>query len=187
MKHKKTLDRIRERKYTRAELIRVRENARRLLAGGDQDAHFVIDAIEQATPTDQYIVFMGFCPGVNFENRLDIAWRSDGMCTFIFHESPQQVERFAGIRVGDLVVLKKRHHFAKTMQLYGHGRVTGIRFDSENHRYLTMNWSKQENVIEVPLMGCNSTVDVRSVEAVYDDMPDYFYDWLKVDRAKTSL
>ena len=157
------------------------------MEGGDLDAHFVVDAIEQATPTDQYIVFMGFRPGANFENRLDMGWRCDGICTFIFHESPQQVERFANIHVGDLVVLKKRHQFAKTMQLYGHGRVTGIRQDSESHRYLTMNWSTQERVIEVPLMGCNSTVHIRSVEAVEAEMPDAFYEWLEVDRAKNSI
>jgi hypothetical protein len=183
MKHQKTLDRIREGKYSRAGLVNLRGNALRLLGGGDKDAQFVIDAIEQATPTDQYIVFMGFCPGAEFENRLDIGWKKDGICTFIFHDSEQQVERFASIHVGDLVVLKKRHKFGETMQLYGHGRVTGIRYDRENHRYLTMNWSDQANVIEVPLMGCNSTVDIRSVTAVAVEMPEFFYGWLRIDRS----
>jgi hypothetical protein len=183
MKHQKTIDRIRERKYSRADLTNLRENVLRRLASGDKEAQFVIDAIEQATPTDQYIVFMGFCPGAEFENRQDIGWKKDGICTFAYHDSEQQVERFANIHVGDLVVLKKRHKFGETMQLYGHGRVTGIRYDSGNHRYLTMNWSDQATVIEVPLMGCNSTVDIRSVAAVADEMPESLYEWLGVKRS----
>jgi hypothetical protein len=53
--------------------------------------------------------------------------------------------------------------------------VTGIKHDQENNRYLEMNWYPQEEVIEVPLMGCNSTVDVRTIEQVEAEMPAQFY------------
>jgi hypothetical protein len=185
VRYQKTLDSILARKLSRAELVRLRINAMRKLDDGDREVKQIIDAIDQAVPSDEYVVFMGFCPGADFENRLDIKWKKDGTCTFIFHESPSQVERFASIYVGDLLVLKKRQKFGETMWLYGHGRVNGIRYDSENHRYLTVGWSKQEAVIEVPLMGCNSTVDIRSSEAVAAEMPEMFYRWL-ADRGPTD-
>jgi len=28
-------------------------------------------------------------------------------------------------------------------------------------------------------MGCNSTVDIRTIEAVENEMPEEFYTWLK--------
>ncbi|MCL1043711.1 hypothetical protein L2712_18965 [Shewanella marisflavi] len=65
------------------------------------------------------------------------------------------------------------------MKLYGHGRVNGIAYDEDQVRYLKMGWSNQEEIIEVPLMGCNSTVDIKTIEAVEDEMPEEFYTWLK--------
>jgi hypothetical protein len=41
-----------------------------------------------------------------------------------------------------------------------------------------MNWSTQDQIIEVPLMGCNSTVDVRTIEQVEAEMPVDFFSWL---------
>lgn len=64
------------------------------------------------------------------------------------------------------------------MQLFGYGRVTGVKYDAENHRYLEMKWADQQEVIEVPLMACNATVDVRTIEAVEDQMPEDFFTWL---------
>ncbi len=63
--------------------------------------------------------------------------------------------------------------------IYGHGRVSSIAYDENNVRYLVMDWSSQEEIIEVPLMGCNSTVDVKSIEAVEDEMSEEFYKWLE--------
>jgi hypothetical protein len=73
---------------------------------------------------------------------------------------------------------KKRHKFGKTMLVSGHGRVTGLRRDEEGRRYLEMAWAPQEEVLEVPLMGCNSTIDVRSIDAGEAQMPGAFFDWL---------
>jgi hypothetical protein len=41
-----------------------------------------------------------------------------------------------------------------------------------------MAWAPQEDVLEAPLMGCNSTIDVRSIDAVEAQMPEAFFDWL---------
>ena len=181
MKHQKAIDRIRSGGYSRAELVKLRSNAESMYKKGDSDAEIVMDEIDKASPMDKTIVFMGFCPGADFDNRLDIEWREKGVCTFIFHESEQQVERFENIWPGDLVVLKKREKFGKTMLLYGHGRVTGVKNDQEQNRYLEMSWSSQQEIIEVPLMGCNATVDVRSIEQVEAEMPPKFYAWLNQD------
>ena len=178
MRYQKQIDKLRAGGYTRSELIRLRENVAAKARGGDEDARSLLNEIDRATPRDTYIVFMGFCPGADMANRLDIEWRRDGVCTFVFHESEQQSARFNEILPGDLIVLKKRHQFGKTMQLFGHGRVTGAKYDAENHRYLEMNWADQQEVIEVPLMACNATVDFRTIEAVEDQMPQEFFTWL---------
>jgi len=178
MKYQKQLNKIRSGGYTRSELSRLRENVEVRARAGDEDARSVLAEIDRATPADSYMVFMGFCPGADINNRLDTQWRRDGVCTFVFHESEQQSARFNEIWAGDLIILKKRHQFGKTMQLFGYGRVTGVGYDLENHRYLEMQWAVQQDVIEVPLMACNSTVDVRTIEAVEDQMPEEFFTWL---------
>lgn len=182
MKYQKQLDKIEKREYSRAELARLRANAQEKMKGGDLQAQVVIDAINRASPPDDFVVFMGFCPGASLANRLDIEWRREGVCTFIFLDSPQQLERFNSISPGDLIILKKRQQFARTMQLFGHGRVTALERDPNGNRFLRMNWAAQDQIIEVPLMGCNSTVDIRSIEQVEADMPDAFYSWLNEPR-----
>jgi hypothetical protein len=181
MKHQKVIDRIRSGAFSRSALAQMRVNAENALKRGDADARVVIDEIDKTTPTDKSIVFMGFCPGADFSNRLDIEWKARGVCTFVFLESEQQSERFNNIWPGDLIVLKKREKFGKTMLLYGHGRVTGVKYDQNGNRYLEMNWSSQDQVIEVPLMACNATVDVRTLKQVEDEMPDEFFAWLGKD------
>jgi len=178
MKYQKIIDRIRSGKYTRSELIRFRKNAEDLQKKGDADAMTVIAEIDVASPTDKTIVFMGFCPSADFGNRLDIEWKEKGICTFAFLDSKQQLSRFNDIWPGDLVVLKKRHQFGKTMLLHGHGRATGVKYDQDHNRYLEMDWSAQDQIIEVPLMGCNSTVDVRTIERIEAEMPIEFFSWL---------
>ena len=36
-----------------------------------------------------------------------------------------------------------------------------------------------EEFFTVPLMGCNATVNPRSIESVETDMPEDFWEWLK--------
>ena len=80
------------------------------------------------------------------------------------------------------MILKKREQFGKTMKLYGHGRVIGIGHDSDEIQFLKMNWSSQSLVIEVPLMGCNSTVDIKEMETIKAEMTDEFYSWLSDEK-----
>lgn len=179
MKYQSILDRISLGQYARSELARLRINALEKVASGDGEAAEVIRAIDEGKPSDQYIIFMGFCPGADFANRKDKAWKEAGICTFEFFDSTHQLERFESIWAGDRLVLKKRHEFGKSMKLYGHGRVAGVEHDQQGKRYLNVDWSMQERVIEVPLMGCNSTVDVKSIEQIEAEMPREFFEWLE--------
>ena len=181
MKYQTTLDRIRGKKLSKGELRQLRENALRLHAQGDVDAQTVLDEIDLASPADKEIVFMGFCPDADSNNRLDTEWKAKGICSFQYPESEHQLARFNDIWPGDLIVLKKTQQFGKTMRLYGHGRVTGVKYAPDGVRYLEMNWSSQDSVIEVPLMGAGSTVNVKSIEQVEAEMPADFYRWLNQD------
>lgn len=180
MKYEKVIDRVRSGSMSRADLVKLKINADKRLSEGDTEATFVLDAINNATPTDAYMLFMGFCPDADFKNRLDIGWREGGICRFDYLDSEHQLEKFNTICKGDLVILKKRETFGKTMKLYGHGRVSSVAYDEDNIRYLNVDWASQQNIIEVPLMGCNSTVDVKSIETVENEMPEEFYEWLEV-------
>jgi hypothetical protein len=179
MKYQKPIDKINSGTMSRDDLCRLKRNAEEKLAQGDTAAADVLSAIKFAKPADTYVLFMGFCPDADFNNRLDVEWKEKGVCRFDYLESEPQAERFNTICAGDLVILKKREVFGKTMKLFGHGRVKSFAFDENNIRYLVMDWSEQEEIIEVPLMACNSTVDIKSIEAVEDEMPDEFYQWLK--------
>ena len=179
MKYDKTIARIRSGSMSREALVKLRRNAERLLKEGDLEAKLVLDELDSGKPSDERYIFMGFCPGATTENRLDTEWKEKGICTFVFFESERQLHSFHDIFPGDLIVLKKRQKFGKTMRLYGHGRATSWAFDSDNNQYLIMDWSAQDEVIEVPLMGCNSTVDVKTRETVEGAMPEEFYKWLE--------
>ncbi|MEY8241892.1 MAG: hypothetical protein RPT25_16210 [Cycloclasticus sp.] len=178
MKYQKAIDRIKSGDMPRADLVKIKNNAEAKFANGDLEAKLVLDAINNAVPVDSYILFMGFCPDADISERLDKEWKEKGICRFDYLVSKQQVDRFNTICKGDLVVLKKREVFGKTMKLYGHGRVKSVAYDENNIRYLNMDWSKQDTIIEVPLMACNSTVDIKSIEVVEGEMPSEFYDWL---------
>lgn len=178
MRYAQVLERIQSGQMSRGDLVSLRDNALRKFEQGDHDARQVLDAINLAKPADSYVLFMGFSPDADFNNRLDIEWKAKGICRFDYLESTHQLERFNSICVGDLVILKKREKFGETMKLFGYGRVKSIAYDESNVRYLIMDWSDQSEVIEVPLMGCNSTVDVRSIQAVENEMPQEFWDWL---------
>ncbi|SUB58476.1 Uncharacterised protein [Phocoenobacter uteri] len=162
MKYNKTIEQIKNRKMARSELARLKVNTENIYKKGDLDAKYVINTIDSIIPTDTHIVFMEFCPNANVHNRRDIRWRSKGICEFDFFKSQKQLKKFYSVCKGDLVILKKREKFGKTMKLYGYGRVIAIAYDEYNVRYLKIQWSSQEEIIEVPLMGCNSTVDIKN-------------------------
>jgi len=178
MKYQKQLAAIESSQYTRAELHKLLTNAEAKFKAGDDDAKIIIDAINFATPSDKEILFMGFCPDANIENRLDIEWREKGICTFDWEESETQMERFQNVRVGDKIVLKKQNINRQIMELSGHGKVTSVKRNEDGLNYLVMAWSDQERIIEVPLMGCTYTVNVKAMEAIEDQMPEEFFEWL---------
>jgi len=163
VKYEKILESIASGRLNREQLVKIRRNAETKLKDGDMDAQSVLDAINVSVPSDDYILFMGFCPDADVDNRLDEEWKEKGICCFDWQESIVQMERFHTICAGDLVILKKGEQFGKTMKLYGYGRVKSIAEDAAGLRYLKMNWSKQDQIIEVPLMGANSTVDIKTM------------------------
>lgn len=181
MKYKQVIERIESGELTRVELASLRENASKKLVEGDADAKAVLLALDRAVAKDAYIVFMGFCPAADLANRRDTQWREEGVCTFDYDESVAQMERFRDIVPGDLIVLKKRQVIGKTMRIYGHGRVRALRTGADGRRALDMDWSAQAEMMEVPLMGCDSTVNLRSLETVEATMPPSFFEWLKVN------
>lgn len=178
MKYQKQLDRLNSGTMSRHELAVMKKNAKALVEKGDSDTVAILDAIDYSKPADDYILFMGFCPGADFSQRLDIEWKKHGICRFDYLESESQLNRWNTLCAGDLVILKKREKFGESMKLYGYGRIKRIAYDEENTRYFEMDWSAQEQEIEVPLMGCNSTVDVKSMLEVEKQMPDNFWQWL---------
>jgi hypothetical protein len=179
VKYSQQVEKIKSGKMSRSDLVKMRVSAQRLALKGDKDAAQVIQAIDEACPSELEYVFMGFCPGADFRRRQDIQWKKEGICEFLFYESKPQANRFNKVAPGDLIILKKRQIIGKTMTLYGHGRVKAICFNDDNIKYLKMDWSKQDQIIEVPLLGANSTIDVKSASDIAKHMPDEFFDWLK--------
>lgn len=174
--------RVRSGEHSRADLVQLKANAEAYLARGNSDAQFLIDEVNATpvSPLHKEYVFMGFCPDADFRNRQDEKWMAEGFCKFDFLESEHQYRRFCDIRAGDVMILKKREKFGETMKLFGHGVVKRV-VDSKasEKQYLRVDWFKPETEIEVPLMGCNSTVDVRSIDVVEGSMPAEFWDWMK--------
>jgi len=178
MKYQKQLAAITNGEYSRAKLRRLLANAEIKFKSGDNDAKIIMDAINVPTPSYTEILFMGFCPGRTIDNREDAMWREKGICTFDWEESEAQMERFQNVRVGDKIVLKKQNIKRQIMELSGHGKVTSVKRNEEGLKYLVMNWSDQERIIEVPLMGCSDTVNIKTMDVIEEQMPEEFFEWL---------
>jgi hypothetical protein len=65
------------------------------------------------------------------------------------------------------------------MEVSGHGRVKSVAVYDNGQQYLKMDWSDQKEIIEVPLMACHSTVNVKAMDVVEDNMPQEFFEWLE--------
>ena len=186
MKYKKIIDQIASGALTRAELQTMRERAAAKVAAGNEEAEArsVLQAIDCAVACDHGIIFMGFCPSGDLANRVDGLWKSNGNCTFDYDESKDQMTLFRSICTGDLVVLKKTEVFGRLMSLHGHGRVTGIRTGSDGRRELLMEWSSAVRFgTNVPMLGCQSTVNLREMNTVEGAMPQEFFDWALLPKA----
>lgn len=173
----KILEKIKNDEFKRSELTIIRKNTLNKFNNGDNGAKDILDAIDLSKPTDEYILFMGFCPNADFNNRLDIEWKEKGICRFDWEESEIQLERFLQICAGDLVVLKLQNIHKQVMKLYGFGRVRRVAHDENNTRYLMMDWSKQNEIIEIPLMGATATVNIRQMKDIEKQMPEKFFNW----------
>jgi len=150
----------------------------------------VIDDTKIHKTRSEYVL-MGYCPGGKLENALDEEWIKGGFCEFNYVESQTQIDRFFRIVPGDILILKIRKEFGKTMFIHAWGTVTGTgtRKGSEARMghseakawgtpYLKVDWHPQET-LEVPLMGCNYTVNVKTYDQLKKEMPKEFWDWFK--------
>ncbi|MES1979708.1 MAG: hypothetical protein V4451_16840 [Pseudomonadota bacterium] len=179
MKYQSMLDQIQSGRLTRDELAEVRRKAALPKYVNDADTAVILQAIDSAVARDTGIIFMGFCPNAEIANRLDTEWREKGICTFHYDEDPTQIYTFNNICAGDLIVLKKTETFGRTMVLYGHGRVTAVKAEKDGRRYLEMAWSRQDRELPgMPMMGCQATVNLRSMEKVEESLPPEFFAWL---------
>ena len=122
---------------------------------------------------------MGFCPGADIRNRLDEKWIAESIGNFDFVESDQQRARYSEMMPGDAIILKKREQFGETMRLFSRGRVAEV---VEIGRKLKVDGHAAAETLLVPLMACNSTVDMRSPESVEAAMPSEFWNWLGVGK-----
>ena len=79
MKYEKLIHKISAGELSRGDLNNLRLNALNKLTNGDDDAKAVLSAIGVAAPKDTYILFMGFCPNGDINNRQDTEWKKDGV------------------------------------------------------------------------------------------------------------
>jgi len=173
-------------KMLRPEIRILRENCLKTLndASKEKDHDRATELLEVTESTRvpetriEYI-FMGYCPERDLMNRVDIAWFAGKYCNFDYVQSQDQVDRFFNIVREDVVICKKIETFGETMRIHAWGKVTRLRDSRANNRWLEMDWFKTDDPIIVPLMGCNSTVNVRTLEQVEKAMPPEFWKWLE--------
>jgi len=178
-------------KYPRSEIGKLEKNVNRILNKNPEDEKAL--AVRKAIETtylpslENEYVFVGFCLGATLEGRLDEQWIENSVCILEYYENEAVVKRFSEIRPGDIVILKKREVFGKTMRLFSHGRVKETKVSKVDKPYFLIDWITPNEFLEVPLMGCNTTVDVRSLEDVDTAMPKEFWQWLAIETDGESL
>ena len=132
----------------------------------------------KAAPNDRRIVFVDFCPGGVVVQRLDIGWIKQGICTFDHFSSEEQWETFQSVSMGDLIVMKRDLQIGQTTRLYAHGRVLALELNENRDRVLMVDWSHEQDQIEVPLIRCNNMVKIQEIGDVEAAMPIEFWRWL---------
>ena len=177
----KLLQRIQRKEIPRSDLLKIRENAKSLLQKGNAEAAEIIDAINKIGPPklEAMYAFLGFCPGGDIENRQDDKMLKDGIYEYNDISKVKQLEHLTDIMVGDTIILKKRQTFGKTMRIYSYGPVNEVCESRITGKpYFRVEWTTPSEFLEVPLMACNSTVNIRDVANVEKSMPEEFWDWL---------
>lgn len=149
----------------------------------DESALEVLRVIETTAPLRSEYIFMGFMPGADIDRAVDEKWYSEGVCTWEYYKDKNQTELFYKIFPGDVIITKKRMIQHQLMEVYAHGVVIEtVNSRHSNRRYLKVDWVHDIEFLQVPLMGCNRTVNVRSLETVEESMPEEFWEWLKQGR-----
>jgi len=178
-------------KCSRSEILRIREKASNIIKNAIDKPTKVNEAkAKEATedllacdshmpePLSSQYNFMGFCPGADIKNRRDVMWREQGTCDFHFGESEGQVMAFSLQVPGDWIILKKVEEFDKTMTLYGFGKINKRLMDEKGFTYFQVNWNDQSEKMLVPLMGCNSNINMKTLKRVEKVMDKEFWDWI---------
>ena len=129
-------------------------------------------------PNDRRVVFVDFCPGGVVLGRLDVGWLQQGICTFDFFSSEEQWETFQSVSMGDHIVMKRDLQIGQTTRLYAHGRVLALELNENRDRVLMVDWSHEQDQIEVPLIRCNNMVKIQEIGDVEAAMPIEFWRWL---------
>ena len=186
-----SIERIVSGKCSRSELLRVREEASNLIklaidkptqenkakAKEADEALLACDSNMPEPLSSQYN-FMNFCPEGNIKRRSDIMWREQGICNFHFEEIGGQMTAFSLQVPGDWIILKKVQEKDITMALYGFGKITKRLVDKKGFTYFDVSWNDQAQEIIVPLMGCNSNINMKTLDRVKKVMDKVFWDWL---------
>ena len=179
-----TIEKIKNGTISRPDRLKVYKNAksyfqRGILKDDPEEVMLLIETISVPPLQEQY-VFMGYCPNASLENRQDDIWIADGICEFNWVSSEKQLNDFYEIMVGDTIILKKRETFGKTMKISAHGKIIKREESRINKKlYFRVDWRVPKEFLIVPLMGCNATVNPRSIEHVDAEMSEDFWEWLK--------
>jgi len=185
------IEKIMSGKCSRSEILRIRESASILIKAAidkptKKNEAKAKEAAEDLSACDGHMPeplssqynFMGFCPGADIKRRRDAVWREQGTCEFYFGDNEGQMTAFSLQVPGDWIILKKVQELDKTMTLYGFGKITKRFMDEKGFAYFDVNWNDQSEEILVPLMGCNSDINMKTLERVEKIMGKEFWDWI---------
>lgn len=175
------MESVRSGNLSRTDLLRMKTNAEARLNENPRIEELLELISKTAVPSlEAEYVFMGYCPGADLSRRKDTEWIAGGFITFEFIESDRQHKQFNGIHPPDKIILKKREEFGETMLIHAYGEVTESAISkSTGLTYHRVNWKIKDEPIIVPLLGCNATVNIRSITQVDEGMTPEFWDWLK--------
>jgi len=185
------VERIISGKCSRSEMLRIRENANNLIEMAidtptRENEAKAKEAAEDLSACDSHMPeplssqynFMSFCLGADIDKRRDVKWREQGSCDFDFWESEGQMTAFSLQVPGDWIILKKENEPNETMTLYGFGKIMKRLMDIKGFTYFDVNWNDQPEEMLVPLMGCNSNINMKTLERVKRVMVKEFWVWL---------
>ena len=165
----------------RTQLLQMKTNAEARLKDNPRIDELLELISKTAVPSlEAEYVFMGYCPGADLSRRRDIEWIRDGFIDFHFIEDDIQHRRYNTIHPPDKIILKKREEIGVSMIIHAYGEVTESAISkSTGLTYHRVDWKIKDKPILVPLLGCNPTVNVRSITQVDEGMTQEFWDWLK--------